>query len=100
MDMTEIMARVQEMNAQRAEATAAKRIEVKTTLEAHGITAVSAEYDAYGDSGNIESVRWQGNRLNKLLTSCDFSESKVVRAPDFGDFACSPAQKSPARPFF
>ena len=31
MDMTEIMARVQEMNAQRAEATAAKRIEVKKT---------------------------------------------------------------------
>jgi len=59
MDMTEIMARVQEMNAQRAEATAAKRIEVKKTLEAHGITAVSAEYDAYGDSGNIESVRWE-----------------------------------------
>ena len=42
MDMTEIMARVQDMNAQRAEATAAKRIEVKKTLEAHGITAVLA----------------------------------------------------------
>jgi TPR repeat protein len=42
----------------------------------------------------------QGNGLNKLLTSCDFSKSTLLRALDFGDFACPALEKSTARPPF
>jgi hypothetical protein len=49
---------------------------------------------------NAKPRQSQGNRLNKLLTSYDFSESTVVRAPDFRDFACPALEKSTARPTF
>ena len=42
----------------------------------------------------------QGNRLNKLLTNCDFSESTVVNVADFGDFTWPIRQKSPSHPNF
>lgn len=51
-------------------------------------------------SVNKTPVQRQGNRLNKLLTNCDFSESTVVNVADFGDFTWPIRQKSPSHPNF
>lgn len=56
LDMANFNAWIAERNTQLAEENAKKRAVLHDWLISAGIDRVEADYDAYGDSGNIESV--------------------------------------------
>lgn len=54
--MLDFAARMAEWDKERKATVAANRCALHETLSSLGVAEIVAEYDAYGDSGNIESV--------------------------------------------